>query len=782
MKKGHIRFGILFIVMLIGISLMSVFVSAASCSATGYNWRVEGYYNTDCSGGLSGIGDSRCVTFGSHSSCVNMGTWGQHWTSLGSESFSWTCADPGYSESYTCSGSEASRQYYTGVCGNLWSDNNECYTSCGASTSAYVRYSAWDYKCCSYPTCYRDVDTDGFGNISITNNTGCNACISGYVLNSTDCNDNDTQVWANKSWYKDNDTDHYYASNVTSCSRPATDYYVNVSNCTVSTLSGCLYNETLLGGNDCNDSNACVFNASLIWYLDVDNDNYYPSSAISCDRPTINYYAPTNVPNASCGLKVMAGNNDCDDSDPQVNPSIAEANFTKCINGKDDDCDTKVDYLDSVCQINCSTGYTELLRYNNSDLSKSYVMNPGTSVPNKYQYYFPLCINATIGGTTVLDTSCSATNALPVLWQNPTTKEVSSNANPPNGFTNEICLNGNDSYVSAGACNANHVAIASMTADEGASLLGHPTNVSSAYKLCVAFSSIGVSFNNTASTTSYFPCKTISDGICPEDFENQFGNRVSCANYHDPDCGFASKFYTSSLFRKSTFLMNFSEKSYVISSSNSNNSLVSIYNESDNVSAHNYNYQFALTSDVHSDFSKTDIIFSTGSLPNVSFDGNVVSDCSVFGIPTSASDLVGNYAPAKACFVWTSNSHTLTLYHQLSDHKLDVKFDYGSVSMLLIIFLIFAVLVPLFLVKRSHISLKLSFKKKDEATVEQKIAQLGKIELELENYIQKALEKKTPKSTIYATLLNIGWDKKDIDRVFNRVNDNISGKVKGRDK
>ncbi len=164
MKKGV---SLIFLLLIFGIFLFSLnFITSASCSGTGYNWNVHGHFKTDCTGAISLSGDSRCVTFSSHSSCVNMGSWGQGWDYRGSEGFSWTCADLGYTSNYQCSGSEASREYLTGHCGSLGSDNNDCYGQCGSQTSSYVRYSSWDSNCCN---------GNDFWNVSLSPYSICNS-------------------------------------------------------------------------------------------------------------------------------------------------------------------------------------------------------------------------------------------------------------------------------------------------------------------------------------------------------------------------------------------------------------------------------------------------------------------------------------------------------------------------------------------------------------------------------------------------------------------------------
>jgi regulation of enolase protein 1 (concanavalin A-like superfamily) len=79
--------------------------------------------------------------------------------------------------------------------------------------------------------------------------------------------------------------------------------------------------------NDCDDSNGDI-NPDTEWFLDADNDNFSTGpEIIQCASPGIGYkYAG------------LLGGNDCDDNDSTINP-----NATEICNGMDDDCDTEID-------------------------------------------------------------------------------------------------------------------------------------------------------------------------------------------------------------------------------------------------------------------------------------------------------------------------------------------------------------------------------------------------------------------------------------------------------
>ena len=60
-------------------------------------------------------------------------------------------------------------------------------------------------------TYYQDGDGDGFGN-SVISVSAVNAP-TGYVLNGTDCDDNDNSVWRTGNFYVDVDNDGCFYSN-----------------------------------------------------------------------------------------------------------------------------------------------------------------------------------------------------------------------------------------------------------------------------------------------------------------------------------------------------------------------------------------------------------------------------------------------------------------------------------------------------------------------------------------------------------------------------------------
>ncbi|AUC77565.1 RHS repeat domain-containing protein [Olleya sp. Bg11-27] len=118
---------------------------------------------------------------------------------------------------------------------------------------------------------YRDIDGDGYGQNEIS------ICATsqpvGYVNNNTDCNDANanyhTRVWH----LYDNDGDGIGGSKYQySCYPPLGGNYVTV-------------------GGDCDDSNASIGLASVVYYQDLDNDGYGDPnvSNVLCSQPSSGY-------------------------------------------------------------------------------------------------------------------------------------------------------------------------------------------------------------------------------------------------------------------------------------------------------------------------------------------------------------------------------------------------------------------------------------------------------------------------------------------------------------
>jgi len=212
-------------------------------------------------------------------------------------------------------------------------------------------------------TWFADTDGDGFGDGEST----VEACDppSGYVADSTDCDDTDGTEYPGAdevcdgdddncdgeidedsavdvvTWYADLDNDGYGDASITDidCDRPS-GYVADSTDCddTVGTTNPGA-DEVCDGvDNDCDgeiDEEGAT-DAST-WYADSDGDGYGDASAtaIGCDQPS----------------GYVADGSDCDDTDGSEHPGADEV-----CDGDDDDCDGEIDE-DSAVDV--STWYAD---------------------------------------------------------------------------------------------------------------------------------------------------------------------------------------------------------------------------------------------------------------------------------------------------------------------------------------------------------------------------------------------------------------------------------------
>ena len=234
-------------------------------------------------------------------------------------------------------------------------------------------------------TWYADVDGDGYGDAAST--TQACAQPSGFVADTTDCQDlslhvnpgatevcdsidNDCDGTIDESdaagaptWYEDADGDGYGTPNVTqaACSQPS-GYTANNDDCNDTTTAAHDGAPEICDGidNDC-DGNADENDATDagIWYLDADGDGHGSTSlsASACSQPS----------------GYVVSSDDCNDLNASAHPG-----GTEVCDGADNDCDGTVDEDDAT---DAGTWYADADGDGFGDANATYV---ACEVPSGY--------------------------------------------------------------------------------------------------------------------------------------------------------------------------------------------------------------------------------------------------------------------------------------------------------------------------------------------------------------------------------------------------------------
>jgi hypothetical protein len=204
-------------------------------------------------------------------------------------------------------------------------------------------------------TWYADVDGDGYGDPATTE-SACSAP-SGYIADSSDCDDSDadTNPAADEycdghdddcdgdtdeddavdadTWYADSDGDGYGdpATTEIACSAPS-GHVDDSTDCDDSDADTNPDADEYCDGHD-DDCDGATDEADAVdaatWYADSDTDGYGDAAVtdLACDAPS----------------GYVADSTDCDDSDADTHPAADEY-----CDGHDDDCDGATDEADAV--------------------------------------------------------------------------------------------------------------------------------------------------------------------------------------------------------------------------------------------------------------------------------------------------------------------------------------------------------------------------------------------------------------------------------------------------
>jgi len=550
--------------------------------------------------------------------------------------------------------------------------------------------------------------------------------------------------------------------------------------------------------------NDFIGTSKVTWYEDKDLDGYCYSNQTRCpkDYPGVHFYVNKSQQNLvperrrSGIISMIYGCGDCNDTNPRINPGVIEKGYALCTDGIDNSCagDGNYDSNNVSCQLTCGDGFTELFRYKSLYLdSKSeffgeiYTPNSTLGLTSNYSYYYPFCIKEDFIKNPVQ--GVCPDSSIPLFLYN-SNGLISTQKDADNTFDSVFCINAKNCYID-NSCDVGSTKLLSVQSTTN-SFLTHKKVISNKTLCCIA-DKVGIYFENygvdNLRYNQTYLCSPFSDGICPQDFEDKDGNRIDCALFDDPDCGYVPRAYLSSEKRKEVKL-NFSDRVYVLNVSNSHNANVHVVDEEG--SSNYYELVFGISSDQSAVKSRTEIYFSS-----VDVDPSIFFDDVLFPVCEEEDEL-------ENCYLWNSTNSHLIVYHGLSDHTLRVKFQYNSIPIIALLLILLGLVLPFILIRMSRTT------HKDKTTDTKKLELLKKLinqklmngqnkrqikvslidrgfDLHLVEYAINELDKKTgnnkklkeyigicmnkgiPRKKIEELLLSAKWKKEDIDEAFKEI-------------